>query len=118
MKIFLIGVTSIGKTTVVKNMMTNLRERGLVAGGIICPEIRLGNIRLGFKIVDLISGKRGILSHISQLVCPKISKYVVNLQDLSEVGVEAINRALNEADYVIIDEVGPMEPSGKISKRQ
>lgn len=93
--------------------MMILRDRGLDAGGVICPEIRLGTIRLGFEIVDLLSGKKGTLFHINQSAGPKIGKYFVNLQDLSNIGVEAINRALNEADYIVVDEVGPMELQGK-----
>jgi len=33
----------------------------------------------------------------------------VNLADLERVGVEAISRALREAQVVVIDEIGPME---------
>ncbi|HID90360.1 TPA: hypothetical protein EYP44_00165, partial [Candidatus Bathyarchaeota archaeon] len=36
-------------------------------------------------------------------------KYRVNLDDVRGVGVAAISQALERADYVVIDEVGPME---------
>ncbi|RLI06855.1 NTPase, partial [Candidatus Bathyarchaeota archaeon] len=40
---------------------------------------------------------------------PRLGKYRVNLRDLEEVGVRAIEEAVAEADVVVIDEVGPME---------
>ena len=113
MKIFITGAPGIGKTTVVQRVMELLKEKGLNAGGIYCPEIRINNVRLGFEIVDLFTGRKGILSHVNQQQGPRIGRYKVNLKDLSNIGVDALNRALREADYIIIDEVGPMELQGK-----
>ncbi len=81
-------------------------------GGIICPEIREENNRVGFSVVDLRGGRRGTLAHIGLDSGPRIGKYRINLRDLSEVGVTAIRGALAESDLVVIDEVGPMELQG------
>ena len=113
LKVFITGMPGVGKTTVVQEVIAILKERGLKVGGIYCPEIRVGNIRVGFEIIDLLIDKRGILSHIDQSSGPKVGKYRVNIQDLSNVGVKALSQAMNEADCIVIDEIGPMEMQGR-----
>ena len=113
MKIFITGMPSVGKTTVVHKVTAILKERGLKPGGIYCPEIRVNNVRVGFEVIDLLTGDRGTLSHINQNGGPRVGKYRVNIQDLSNIGVEALKRAMGEADYIVIDEIGPMELQGK-----
>jgi nucleoside-triphosphatase len=93
--------------------MAILEDAGFRAGGIYCPEIRSGGRRLGFEVIDILTGNRGILSHVLQRSGPRIGKYRVNLEDLSRIGVSALNIAETEADYIVIDEVGPMELQGR-----
>ncbi len=112
-RIFITGPPGIGKTTALKQVMARLEEEGLRAGGIYCPEIRRGEQRLGFEVTDLFTGTRGILSHVQQRSGPRIGRYRVNLENLSRIGVHALNRAVEEADYIVIDEVGPMELQGQ-----
>ncbi len=82
----------------------------MIIGGISTPELREGGKRVGFEIVDMMSGERGILAHINQKEGPRISKYRVNLEDLINMGVLGIRGALErKADYIIIDEIGKME---------
>ena len=107
--IFVTGPPRVGKTTVVKRVMHLLEERGFKAGGFFCPEIRNGERRLGFEVVDVLTGRRGILSHIHQSHGPRVGKYRVNLDDFLRVGVHAIEAALVASDFIVIDEVGPME---------
>lgn len=112
MNIFISGPPGIGKTTVIKKVMTLLKEKGFKAGGMLCPEIRKNGKRLGFEIIDVLTRERGVLSHINQSFGPRIGKYTVNLQDLSRIGVNAIKTAIDQADYIVIDELGPMELQG------
>ena len=78
-------------------------------GGFISREVRETGSRVGFKIIALDGGREGWLAHVRQPVGPKIGKYRVCMKDLESVGVEAILRAIREADIIVIDEVGPME---------
>lgn len=90
--------------------MNLFKQKGKTIGGIITPEIKEGRRRVGFEIVDMASGKRGVLSHVNQREGPRISKYRVNLKDLNDIGVSAIKLALEKnADFIIIDEIGKME---------
>ncbi len=98
-----------GKTSVIERAMSILREQGLRAGGIYCPEICEGGVRLGFKIIDIMTGEERILAHVDQRNGPQVSKYRVNVTNVDELSESAINRALNEADFLVIDEIAPME---------
>jgi nucleoside-triphosphatase len=59
--------------------------------------------------VDIKTGQKGWLAHVNQPTGPQISKYRVNMDDLNRIGVAAIRKAVEEADVIVIDEVGPME---------
>ena len=117
-KNFLItGPPGSGKTSVVERVMSILREQGLRAGGIYCPEIREGGIRVGFKIIDIMTGEERILAHVNQPAGPQVSKYRVNVGNVDELSESAINRALNAADFLIVDEIAPMEICSEGFKR-
>ena len=98
-----------GKSTLIQKLEALLKQKNKVIGGIITPEIREKS-RLGFGIIDIMTGEKGILSHINQHEGPKVSKYGVNLEDLNSIGVKGIKNALaKNADVIIIDEIGKME---------
>lgn len=106
---FITGRPGIGKTTVLLRVVEGLRAEGFKVGGMISREVRKLGARVGFEVLDIASGRRGWLAHIRQPVGPKIGKYRVNLKDLNSVGVKAILDALENADVIAIDEIGPME---------
>jgi len=106
---FITGRPGVGKTTVLLKVVEGLRAGGFKVGGMISREVRKSGSRIGFEILDIASGKKGWLAHIKQPVGPKIGKYRVNLNDLNSIGVKAILNALEKADVIAIDEVGPME---------
>lgn len=107
--IFLTGRPGVGKTTIVKESVDIIKEKGFIVGGMTSSEIRVRGIRVGFEITDILTGRKGILAHIEQKEGPQVSKYRVKLSDLVNVGVSAIKGAIEKADLVVIDEVGPME---------
>lgn len=106
--IFLTGRPGIGKTTALKNIVSILREKGYVVGGIITSEVREAGRRIGFEITNLMNNRKGWLANLHG-VGPRLGKYRVNLKDLVDVGVNALEEAIKEADVIVIDEIGPME---------
>ncbi|MEM1716013.1 MAG: NTPase [Candidatus Bathyarchaeia archaeon] len=107
--IFLTGSPKIGKTTVVLKVINHLREKNVKVGGVISQEILERGIRVGFKIVDLLNNVEGKLAHVNCVSGPRVGKYRVCLEDLERIGAKAILSACEEADVIVIDEVGPME---------
>lgn len=107
--LLLTGSPGIGKTTVLLKTVEALKTQGFQLGGMISREVRSNGTRIGFEILDLGSGKRGWLAHVQQRHGPQVGKYRVNLEDLKNIGANAINNASEKSDIIIIDEIGPME---------
>jgi nucleoside-triphosphatase len=102
------GRPGCGKTTLIRKVVEALQGR-MSIGGIYTEEIREGRIRRGFAIVDLSSGRRGILAHTDLGSGPRVGKYRVNLKDIEEIAVPAIMEALRTKELLVIDELAPME---------
>jgi nucleoside-triphosphatase len=109
MKVLVTGKPGSGKSTVVVKVLEELKGRGWKVGGTICPEVREGVLRVGFDMVDLMTGRRGRLSSTAPSNGPRVGKYFVNLGVVEAIGSVAIRNALERADLVVIDEIGPME---------
>ena len=107
--ILLTGPPGIGKTSVFRRTIRELKEQGKIIGGVICHEVREAGVRVGFEIMDLSTGQRGWLAHVNQPAGPKIGKYTVNLTDLDVIGAGSILDAVKNADVLALDEIGPME---------
>jgi len=101
----LTGSPGTGKTTVIRQAIAKSKAK---AGGFYTEEIRSGGTRLGFRIVTL-NGQDAILAHVDFLGRYQVSKYGVDVQNLDNVGVTAINQAIEESDLIVIDEIGKME---------
>ena len=98
-----------GKTVVLTKAMEALKAKGFSVGGMISKEVREGNTRVGFEIIDLTNDKQGCLANINQKSGPRIGTYRVNLADLENIGAKAITQAIEKCNVVAIDEIGPME---------
>jgi len=112
--LFVTGRPGIGKTTILLNAANELKNKGYKVGGMFSREVRQDGTRIGFEIMDFATGQKGWLAHVNQPSGPQISRYRVNLQDLDEIGVNAIQKALKEAEVIAIDEIGPMELFSKV----
>lgn len=106
---FITGRPGMGKTTVLWKTIEGLRDRGYQVGGMVSREVREHGTRVGFQVLDLIRGREGWLAHVNQKHGPRVGKYRVNLDDLESIGVQAVIDAVENADVIAIDEIGPME---------
>ena len=107
--LLLTGTPGVGKTSVLLRVVESLKAKGYGVGGMISREVRVGGGRVGFEILDLNTGKRGWLAHVTQKQGPQVGRYRVNIADLDGIGVEAITSVVTSSDAIIIDEIGPME---------
>jgi len=65
--------------------------------------------RVGFSLKDLATGNEGTLAHLHHEQGPMVGRYRVHIPDLESVGAAAIERAVEQAELIVVDEVGPME---------
>ncbi len=80
-------------------------------GGVLARDKRIKDRRAGFELLDLGSGRTGMLADETG-TGPQLGKYRVRLDDLDQIGAKAIEDALI-ADLIVVDEVGPMELSSR-----
>ncbi len=99
----------IGKTSVLLRAVEELKTKEYKIGGMLSREVREKGVRVGFEITDYHTGRKGWLAHVNQPVGPKLGKYRVNLKDLDAIGAESIRNAVENAQIILIDEIGPME---------
>jgi nucleoside-triphosphatase len=78
------------------------------AGGFYTEEIRSRGVRQGFNLVTL-DGQTAILAHINIHSPYRVSKYGVDIENLDKVGVPTLEKAAQECDIVVVDEIGKME---------
>lgn len=103
--IFLTGRPGAGKTTAIRKLMAGLPK---IAGGFYTEEIRQGGARQGFKIRSL-DGQEGVLAHVKCRSKHRVGKYGVNVAAFEEVGVKAVEDALEREGVIVMDELGKME---------
>jgi len=103
--ILLTGFPGCGKTTLIRRVLARL---SIPAGGFYTQEVRDSGVRVGFELVTL-DGRRGLLAHVDNLSTNRVGKYGVDLSALDDIGVGAIQAAIEEESLVVIDEIGPME---------
>lgn len=107
---FVTGPPGCGKTTLLLNIKKELESHGIKAGGFVTAEIRPERRRTGFTIHDLVSGEERVLAHIESSSKKRVGKYGVSLTNLEVVGVGSLKKSMaSEVDFVVIDELGPME---------
>jgi nucleoside-triphosphatase len=102
--IIITGKPRTGKTTLIKKLIPLIPA----PGGFYTDEILEGNMRTGFKITTL-DGKSGILARKGIKSTYRLGKYGIEIRDLEELGVKAIEYAMISKKVVIIDEIGKME---------
>jgi nucleoside-triphosphatase len=101
----LTGRPGTGKTTVIQQAISG---QEIKTGGFYTEEIRAAGIRQGFRIITL-DGHDAVLSHIDTPGRYRVSKYGVDISNLENIGVAAIERAIVDSDLIVIDEIGKME---------
>ena len=117
LKFALTGKPKSGKTTAVLKIVDLLIKNGIKVGGFYTVEIKKNDRRLGFEIVDILTGKRGVLAGVDQESKIKVGKYGVNVGNLEGIGVQALEYGFENCQVLIVDEVGPMELKSELFRK-
>ncbi len=112
-KIGLSGLPGVGKTTTLIKTIEILEEEGYVVGGMITEELRENGKRTGFYVLDWMSQEKKVFAHKDFESRHKVGKYGIDIKALEEVGIKALQDAMDKADIIVIDEIGKMEVESK-----
>ena len=105
--VLITGRPGCGKSTLIKRLIEGLGGERRIAG-IVTPEIRKNHERFGFRIIDLLSGEEEILASVEIKSEIRVSKYFVNVKGIERI-VEKFMEGFEEADLIVVDEIGKME---------
>jgi nucleoside-triphosphatase len=108
-KIGITGLPGAGKTHALLKVIEMLEADDLKVGGMITEPIIEDNKRIGFYVIDWQTKKKSVLADVDVHSKFMVGKFGVDLNALENVGVAALTRACEQADVVVIDEVGKME---------
>jgi nucleoside-triphosphatase len=117
MRLLVVGEPRSGKTSWCREYIDWRRESGSSVGGILCPAIAKQEQRIGFNVIDLLTGEKVPFARLSRYRSSKggekIGDYTIS-RDGILFARAAIKRAVeSKCNLVVIDEVGPLELRGK-----
>lgn len=105
MRLLLTGPPGIGKTTIIQTVLSGIE---ISPGGFYTHEIRKEGRRVGFSLKTL-DGEKGVLAHIDHRGGYRVGRYGVDIGLFEAMALPALERALQEKEIIVIDEIGKME---------
>ncbi|MDX1610836.1 MAG: NTPase [Candidatus Thermoplasmatota archaeon] len=108
-KIGITGMPSVGKTQTILKIIEKLEAKETIVGGMVTESIEEHGQRKGFLIEDWLTKETDTLAHVDFDTDVRVGKYGVDMDVLEKIGVAAILSAIEEAEVIIVDEVGKME---------
>jgi len=110
-KIGITGMPSVGKTETLLKIIDSLEKHGYLVQGMITEPIIEKKKRIGFNVKNWKTKEKEVFAHIDFELKEKVGKYGVEISALENVGVPAIEDAINDenVNIIVIDEIGKME---------
>jgi nucleoside-triphosphatase THEP1 len=113
-KIYILtGISGEGKTTLLQKLTTELKEKGIGAGGILAPRTMEGDMTTGYDILDISSQIRVPFLRLANAEITGVERFT-QLEQGYMAGLQALDPVNNRDSHVIvIDEAGPLEMRGE-----
>ena len=108
-KIGITGLPGSGKTQTLLRIIQLLEEEGVKVGGMVTEPIVERQRRAGFQITNWLTKEHEVFAHESLRSRVRSGRYGINVAALEGLGTRALAEAREEADVIVIDEVGKME---------
>ncbi|MCS7110130.1 MAG: NTPase [Candidatus Caldarchaeum sp.] len=105
----LTGRPGVGKTTAMIRVAELLARDGVGLAGFYSREVREAGVRVGFELVDIVSGDVYELAWAKEGRGLRVGKYLVNVTNVEKMARQLVAEISGKCDAVLVDEVGPME---------
>ncbi|MCH1540192.1 MAG: hypothetical protein L7S56_01975 [Candidatus Poseidonia sp.] len=126
-KIGITGLPRSGKSAVMEKvleMLVDERTREInirggvvekpIVGGLRTEPLVENGERLGYKIIDLVTGDEGIIAHKGIDSRLRVLGYGIDMEELNRVAVPAIDYAQHHCEVLVIDEIGKFSVESEI----
>jgi nucleoside-triphosphatase len=77
-----------------------------ILGGLRTEPLLENGERLGYKIIDVVTGEEGIIAHKSIDSRLRVLGYGIDIEELNRVAIPAIDYAQHNCEVLVIDEIG------------
>jgi len=108
-KIGITGLPEAGKTYTLLKVIEMLENSETKIGGMITKPMFKKDKKVGFEIVNWMTKEKMVLARFNPDADIENEQFDVEIKALETIGVKAITMATEEADIIIIDEVGKLE---------
>jgi nucleoside-triphosphatase len=108
-KIGITGLPEAGKTYTLLKVIEMLENSETKIGGMITKPMFKKDKKIGFEIVNWMTKEKMVLARFNPDMDIESEQFDVEIKALETIGVKAITQATEEADIIIIDEVGKLE---------
>ena len=118
-KIGITGLPRSGKSAVMEkvlDMLSDERTREItlrggstenpILGGLRTEPLLENGERMGYKVIDLVSGEEGVIAHKSIDSRLRVLGYGLNIEELNRVAIPALDYAQHNCEVLVIDEIG------------
>lgn len=108
-KIGITGLPEAGKTYTLLKVIEMLENSETKIGGMITKPMFKKDKKIGFEIVNWMTKEKAVLAKFNPDADIENEQFDVEIKALETIGVKAITQATEEADIIVIDEVGKLE---------
>ena len=109
-KILITGPPRCGKSTLISKLIDHYSERNYIIHGFLTPEVRKDGIRIGFDVLNILTGKKARLARIGNYKTRfKLGKYKIFIDEFEELISNLEQNIEKERTLIVIDEIGKME---------
>lgn len=108
--VMITGPIGSGKTRLVQSLAETLRAEGLPVEGIASPRILKEEETVGYKVVDLVTAEERVLCQDHPPGVP-FRRFYFQPEAL-DFANRLLEKAAQEAEVIVVDEVGPLELEG------
>ena len=118
-KIGITGLPRSGKSAVMEkvlDMLLDERKREIsmrggasdkpILGGLRTEPLLENGERMGYKVIDIVSGEEGIIAHKGIDSRLRVLGYGIDIEELNRVALPAIDHAQHHCEVLVIDEIG------------
>jgi len=107
--LLILGESKIGKSTILKKIINNLRSQEYNVGGFITKPKKLHKNEFGFDMIDLTTLNQVYYASNNFKIGPKINQVRVSINELSDFCKNRLYPAIPVSDVFILDKISKME---------